>query len=116
MLGSTLGKFRILEKLGQGGMGVVYKARDLQLDRLVAIKVLSEDALGNEDRKRRFLQEARLASALTHPNIVTIHQIELDSTPQFIVMEFVDGQTLHDAIAHRGGANGLPLYTTKLCG
>jgi serine/threonine protein kinase len=75
MIGHTLGHFEILEKLGEGGMGVVYKARDTHLDRLVAIKILPADRVADRDRQRRFAQEARTASALNHPGIVTIHDI-----------------------------------------
>ena len=71
----NLGHYRVLEKIGQGGMGVVYKAFDTHLDRPVAIKVLPPDKVANPERKRRFVQEAKAASALNHPNIITIHDI-----------------------------------------
>ena len=76
MIGRSLGHYEILEKLGEGGMGVVYKARDTHLDRFVAIKVLPPDQVADPERKRRFVQEAKAASALNHPDIVTIHDIE----------------------------------------
>src|SRR5262245_18766523 len=102
MTGRTLSHYQVLEKIGEGGMGVVYKARDTALGRLVALKVLSAEALRSEDRKRRFLQEARAASALNHPNIVTIYEIGCDGGTDFIAMEYVAGKTL-ERIIPRGG-------------
>ena len=87
MIGQTLGHFRIIEKAGEGGMGVVYRAHDTRLGRTVAIKVIRADALGDPERKRRFVQEARTASALNHPNIVTIYDIAADGDVDFIAME-----------------------------
>jgi eukaryotic-like serine/threonine-protein kinase len=94
MIGRTLGHYRIESKLGEGGMGVVYKAFDTHLDRAVAIKVLPPDAVANPERRRRFVQEAKAASALSHPNIVTVHDIGEDSGVAFLVMEYVSGTTL----------------------
>ncbi len=102
MVGRTLSHYKILEKLGEGGMGEVYRARDTRLDRTVAIKVLRPEALSNPDRKRRFEQEAKSASALNHPNIITIHDIDTADGVEFIVMEYVDGHPLDRLIA--GGA------------
>jgi serine/threonine protein kinase len=102
MTGRRLFHYEILEKLGEGGMGVVYKARDTRLDRLVALKLLPADRVSDVERKRRFFQEARAASALNHPNIVTIYDIEDDGVDSCIVMEYVPGRTLHQAIARRG--------------
>jgi serine/threonine protein kinase/Tol biopolymer transport system component len=102
LVGRTISHYEILEKLGEGGMGVVYKARDTQLDRLVAIKVLPVDKVANADRKLRFVQEAKAASALNHPNIVTIHEIGCEDGADFIVMEFMAGCTL-DHLIPRGG-------------
>jgi eukaryotic-like serine/threonine-protein kinase len=101
-IGRTVSHYRIIEKLGEGGMGVVWKARDPQLDRLVALKVISPDRQGGEDRRRRFLREARAASALNHPNIVTIYEIGCDAGTDFIAMEYVAGKPL-DQIIPRGG-------------
>jgi serine/threonine protein kinase/tetratricopeptide (TPR) repeat protein len=97
--GQTLIQYRILGKIGQGGMGEVYKAEDTRLGRSVAIKVLPEETTQDEKAKRRFLQEARSASSLNHPNIVTIHSIDEADGLDFIVMEYVEGENLKAIIA-----------------
>jgi serine/threonine protein kinase len=102
MIGKTLAHFEILEKLGEGGMGVVYKARDTHLDRLVAIKLLPPDKVADRDRRLRFVQEAKTASALNHPGIVTIYDIAEHDGVDFIAMEFVPGRTLDRVIPRRG--------------
>jgi eukaryotic-like serine/threonine-protein kinase len=102
MIGRTLAHFEILEKLGEGGMGVVYKAHDRHLDRFVAIKLLPPDKVPDPDRRLRFVQEARTASALNHPGIVTIHDIAQHDGVDFIAMEFVPGRTLERVIPPRG--------------
>ncbi len=102
MIGQTLDHYRIESKLGEGGMGVVYKARDRHLDRMVAIKVLPADKVADPSRKQRFVQEAKAASALNHPNIVTIYDIRSEDGTNFIVMEYIDGQTLDELIAPKG--------------
>jgi len=102
MIGQTLSHFEILEKLGEGGMGVVYKARDTHIDRLVAIKLLPPDKGADRDRRLRFVQEAKAASALNHPGIVTIHDIAQHDGVDFIAMEFVPGRTLDRVIPRRG--------------
>jgi formylglycine-generating enzyme required for sulfatase activity/cephalosporin-C deacetylase-like acetyl esterase/predicted Ser/Thr protein kinase len=99
MIGKTLAHYEITSQLGKGGMGVVYKARDTHLDRSVAIKVLPPEAVADAERKRRFVQEAKAASALNHPNIVTIHDISQSDGVDFIAMEYVEGQTLDRLIA-----------------
>lgn len=98
MLGQTLGRYRIESTLGQGGMGVVYKARDRSLNRDVAIKVLPPEAVSDPSRKQRFVTEAKAASALNHPAIVTIYDISSDAGVDFIVMELVSGRTLDRVI------------------
>jgi serine/threonine-protein kinase len=98
MVGTTISHYEILEKLGEGGMGLVFKARDLQLGRFVAIKVLIAGAGESGDHKKRFIQEARSASALNHPNIITIHEIVTIDEGECIVMELVRGKTLADQI------------------
>src|SRR5688572_22946687 len=98
MIGSTLDHYRIESKLGEGGMGVVYKAQDIHLDRSVAIKVLPPEAVANPQRKRRFVQEAKAASALNHPNILHVYDIDSAEGVDFIAMEFVEGKTLDDVV------------------
>src|ERR1043165_2377400 len=102
MTGRTLGHYRILEKIGSGGMGEVYKARDTRLNRPVAIKVLLPDKVANIERKRRFIQEAQSASALNHPNIVVIHDINEEKGVDYMVMEYIPGKTLDAAIPRQG--------------
>jgi Tol biopolymer transport system component/serine/threonine protein kinase len=102
MIGKTIAHYHILEKLGEGGMGVVYKARDIHLDRLVALKVLPPEKVAVPERKRRFVQEAKAASALNHPNIITIYDINQENGVDFIAMEFVNGKTLDQLLGRRG--------------
>ena len=94
------GRYEILEKLGEGGMGVLYRARDTRLARTVALKLLRSDTLDDPERRARFVREARAASALNHPNIVTVYDI--DETPDgsdCIAMEYVEGRSLDRVIA-----------------
>ena len=107
-LGRTLSHYEIVEKLGEGGMGIVYKARDTHLDRFVAIKVLPPEKLSDTERTRRFVREAKSASALNHPNIITVHDIAEEHGITFIVMEYVAGKALDRTIQRQGLRLKLP--------
>ncbi len=117
MVGKVLAQYQISEKLGEGGMGVVWKARDTHLDRFVALKTLSAERLADPERKRRFVQEAKAASALNHPNIVTIYDIANDNGIDFIAMEYVAGKTLDQLIGRKGlRLNEVLKYAVQIAG
>ncbi len=102
MIGRTISHFQIVEVLGQGGMGVVYKAIDTNLKRNVALKILPPDSIIDVTDRKRFVQEAQAASGLSHPNIITVHEIGSQDGMDFIVMELVKGLALNQMIGERG--------------
>ncbi|MDW7761136.1 MAG: protein kinase [Acidobacteriota bacterium] len=102
MIGRSILHYHVVEKIGEGGMGVVFKAVDTHLDRPVALKILPEEKVADPDRRRRFIQEAKSASALRHPNIVVIHDIASEDGREVMVMEYVEGRSLDQLIGRKG--------------
>src|SRR5687767_14978174 len=99
MVGETVSHYVLLESLGTGGIGVVYKARDSHLDRIVALKILRPDMIVGLEARDRFVREARLASALNHPNIINVYDVDDTADIHFIAMEWINGRTLAEIIA-----------------
>jgi eukaryotic-like serine/threonine-protein kinase len=114
MIGQRLAHYEIVEKLGEGGMGVVYKARDTHLDRFVALKLLPPEKVADPERKRYFVREAKAASALNHPNIITIHDIDQAGGIDFMAMEYVSGNTLALCIARGLTPKGAVMYAVQI--
>ena len=102
MVGKIIHHYQFIEKLGAGGMGEIWKAQDTRLNRTVAVKILTSASAGDPERRRRFIQEAQAASALNHPNIITIHDIISEGDAEYMVMEYVQGKTLIDLIPKGG--------------
>ncbi len=107
MIGQTISHYKILEKLGEGGMGVVYKAEDTKLDRLVAIKFLPPHLSSMEENKARFIQEAKAAALLNHPNILGVYEIDEQHNTTFLVMEYISGKTLKSHIMSLKSGEGI---------
>jgi serine/threonine-protein kinase len=115
VIGRTISHYQIVEKLGAGGMGDIYKAQDARLHRMVAIKALTNASAGDSERRRRFIQEAQAASGLNHPNIITIYDIVSDDDNEYMVMELVSGKTLADLIPPGGvGVAKTLQYSTQM--
>src|SRR5262245_36325884 len=111
MTGTTVGHYELLEQLGEGGMGVIYKARDLLLNRTAAIKVLPVSLAAADETRRRFGHEAQAASALNHPNIITVYEVGEANGRDFIAMELVEGRSLFDII----DGKPMPVATALTC-
>src|ERR1700691_6430166 len=119
MVGSEIGNYRIVEKIGAGGMGVVYKAIDTNLDRVVAVKALSPEFAGNPTLLERFRGEARAQAQLNHPNLATLYAFLVQDDVAYMVMEFVDGETFHAMLTRRGpipAEEAIPLFRQALAG
>lgn len=108
MIGKTISHYKIIDKIGEGGMGVVYKAQDNKLDRFVAIKFLPPHLASSDESKKRFMQEAKAVASLNHPNIMSIYEIDEYNDSFFMVMEFVEGQTLKAYLSDLKSGSGFP--------
>src|SRR5437016_6470488 len=98
LTGKMLGRFQVREKVGEGGMGVVYRAEDTRLNREVALKLIHPRHIKDEEARRRFIREAQSVSTISHPNVCTIHSIEEEGGQLFLVLEFLEGRTLKEAL------------------
>ena len=116
MIGDEVSHYEILDKLGEGGMGVVYKARDLHLRRLVALKFLPTELTSSPDRIARFETEARAISALNHQHVATIHAMEESAGRRFLVLEYLPGGTLREKLKKLSGAGRKVFHCTRLSG
>src|ERR1022692_3327550 len=119
MIGTEIGNYRIVEKIGAGGMGVVYKAIDTHLDRVVAVKALSPEFSGDPTLLERFRGEAHAQAQLNHPNLATLYAFLVQDDVAYMVMEFVDGETFHAMVARRGpipAEEAVPLFRQALAG
>jgi len=119
MIGTEIGTYRIVEKIGEGGMGVVYKAIDTQLDRVVAVKALNPEYSRDPALLERFRGEARAQAKLNHPNLATLYAFLVENGAAYMAMEFVDGETFHAMLARRGpipAAEAVPLFRQALAG
>ena len=119
MIGTEIGSYRIVDKIGAGGMGVVYKAIDTQLDRVVAVKALNPEFSGNPTLLERFRGEARAQAQMNHPNLATLYAFLVQNDVAYMVMEFVDGETFHEMLVRRGpipAAEAVPLFCQALAG
>ena len=110
MIGQTISHYKIIDKIGEGGMGVVYKAQDLKLDRMVAVKFLPSHLSASPDSKARFLQEAKATAALNHPNILNVYEIDEQDDGMFLVMEYLEGATLKKYLANLNSGTGVPAH------
>ncbi len=99
MIGSTISHYKILSKLGEGGMGVVYKAEDTRLERTVALKFLAQELTRDEENRKRFLREAKAAAGINHPNVCTVHEIGEVDGRDYLALEYIDGETLDPRVA-----------------
>src|SRR5579871_3814917 len=119
MIGTEVGNYRILEKLGEGGMGVVYKAVDIHLDRTVAIKALNTELTGNPELEQRFRAEAKAQANLNHTNLATLFALLIEGGRPFMVMEFIEGETFEQMVQRRGpipASEAIPLLRQALLG
>src|SRR5271166_1982568 len=117
MIGTEISQYRLIEKLGEGGMGVVYKARDLMLDRVVAIKLISAELADNQELLERFKSEAKVQATLSHPNVATLYSYLVWEGRAVMVMEYIEGETLQQMISRRGPVPAeiaIPLFKQEI--